>query len=497
VIAFVPGAVVAGRFRLERLLGEGGMGTVWAATHQVTRKPIALKTLKAERATDPSLRRRFLREARAASVVRHPNIVEVHDVVELDDGSPMMVMELLAGESLGARLDRERALSVADLARVMLPVISAVGTAHAAGVVHRDLKPDNIFLAREPDGATTVKVLDFGIAKVLTAVDDGPHAGALTGTGAMLGTPYYMAPEQIYGERDIDHRADIWALGVIFYECLSGGRPTHAANVGQILKIITTNAIVPLERVVPSLPSDITELVRRMLSRDRDARPRTLSEVQAALSRYCDVSVRSFGAPAVPPPSLSQDDDGAVIRRDNSNPLSSTKIEAAAPNGARLGESDVSATAPTLASSTAATTADRALFETTPRKRRGRWVAVVAGGAAIAVAVFVGVARNSTNTRDLVQPDAAPAAATVAEPAASPSAAPSAAPAESAPSASASATSAPSSSAPASTPKPGGPRAASTQRPSASAAPSAIAPPVTTTTATTKTPGGIVDKPPF
>ena len=143
-----PGTVIAGRFVLDRRIGEGGMGVVWAATHKITGKAVALKMLKAERAGDAVVRARFLREARAVCAVRHPNIVQIHDVLEMDDGAPVMVMDLLRGESLGSRLARETRLPVDQVARILLPTVNAVGAAHAAGIVHRNLKPDNIFLRR-------------------------------------------------------------------------------------------------------------------------------------------------------------------------------------------------------------------------------------------------------------------------------------------------------------------------------------------------------------
>jgi hypothetical protein len=245
-------------------------------------------------------RHRFLREARAACAVRHPNVVQVHDVLELDDGSPVMVMDLLDGESLGARLRRSGKLPLAEAARITLQVVSAVGTAHAAGIVHRDLKPDNVFLVLRADGATEVKVLDFGIAKLTAVEGDAAQTAGLTATGALLGTPHYMAPEQAFGERDVDHRADVWAIGIMLNEYLSGVLPTRAENVGQILKIVTTGAIRPLEELEPSLPREITALVGRMLARERDARPGDLGEVKAVLGRHTDVSVPSFGGPVAP-----------------------------------------------------------------------------------------------------------------------------------------------------------------------------------------------------
>jgi serine/threonine protein kinase len=318
------------------------MGLVWAATHLLTRRPIALKMAKPESAADPALRKRFFREARAACSVRHPNILEIHDVIELEDGTPVMVMDLLQGESLGQRLDRQSVLHPREVAQIMLPVVSAVGTAHASGIVHRDLKPDNIFLAREADGSTVVKVLDFGIAKVFAIETNANTGGAagLTGTGAMLGTPFYMAPEQIFGERDIDHRADIWALGIVLYECLSGRRPTEAENIGQILKIVTTDSLVPLEVAAPDVPPDLAQLVGRMLARDRNARPQSLDEVQATLGRYASIAVRSFGPPAIS--SLRPSVPGSAPPITGRAEQDSTPV--------RLGHEAVSGTATTMSS---------------------------------------------------------------------------------------------------------------------------------------------------
>ncbi len=242
------GAVVGGRYRLERLLGEGGMGAVWAASHVMTRKGVALKFLKAAGATHPDLVRRFIREARAASAVRHPNVVQIHDVLQLDDGLPVMVMDLLRGESLGERVERERIIPLPELARILVPVMSAIGTAHALGIVHRDLKPDNIFLTRLGDERVEPMVLDFGIAKLSAMDGDAASTANLTKTGSMLGTPYYMSPEQAFGEKDVDHQADIWSLGVILYECLSGKRPVDGDNFGQLVKVLATGGITPFSQ---------------------------------------------------------------------------------------------------------------------------------------------------------------------------------------------------------------------------------------------------------
>jgi serine/threonine-protein kinase len=281
------------------------MGQVWAATHTITGRSLALKFVRDPQRFSPDAKRRFVREARAAASVRHPNVVDVLDVVETDEGLPVLVMERLFGETLARKVAREGALPIERVARIMLPVVEAVGTAHAAGIVHRDLKPDNIFLT---DGgeAPLVKVLDFGIAKLIPQSPETLES-ALTTTGAILGTPYYMAPEQCFGERDVDHRVDVWALGVVLYECLAGKRPLEGENFGQILKLITKDDIAPLENFAPATPSDVLECVGRMLSMDRHARPQDLREVYAVLGKLLGLpsGAPPFG-PARPPPEPSQ-----------------------------------------------------------------------------------------------------------------------------------------------------------------------------------------------
>ncbi len=305
-IDWLPGAVIAERYRLVRRVGEGGMGVIWAADDLVTGRRTALKRIK-DTVDDPAARRRFLHEARAASVVRHPNVVEIFDVLELEAGPPVLAMELLDGESLRDVLVRDRTLSVPALADVLVPVIAAVGAAHALGVVHRDLKPENIFLARTA-GARVVKVLDFGIAK-LTALDGEAMRSAGLTTTAVLGTPAYMAPEQVFGERDIDHRADIWALGVVIYECLAGVRPTDGDNVGQVLKHVVARPFVPLAQQVDGLPDGVARLVERMLVRERSHRVADLHDALAVLEPFASAPGVPFDAPAA---HFARADDAAI-----------------------------------------------------------------------------------------------------------------------------------------------------------------------------------------
>jgi serine/threonine protein kinase len=293
-VDLAQGVLIGGRYRLERCLGTGGMGAVWQAKHEVTGRRHALKFVTSRGAAPPELAKRFLREARAASTVDHPNVVHVADVFELDDGTPVMVMDLLEGETLAQRLSRDRKLPLSEVAELMLPVISAVGTAHAYAVVHRDLKPDNIFLAGG-NGRPRVYVLDFGIAKL---TEDGLEPdGTLTQAGTLLGTPRYMSPEQSFGERDIDHRTDLWSLGVILYEALSGSRPVEGENIAQVLKRLMNDGITPIEAIV-DLPEEVSVLVGRLLSRDREQRPRDLREVFEVLRRYATIDAITFGPPA-------------------------------------------------------------------------------------------------------------------------------------------------------------------------------------------------------
>ncbi len=279
--SLVGGQNVAGRFLLEERLGAGGTGEVWRARDLVTKRLVALKVLNRDRA-DRTATLRLVREAQASCAVRHPNVRAVYDVLHADSDNPTMIMELLEGETLAARLDREVRLAVPVAAGILRQVCSAVESAHLLGIVHRDLKPANVFLCRGPNA--TAKVLDFGIARVSPLNADEAEQ-RLTATGALLGTPLYMAPEQAFGERDVDQRADVWALGMILYESLSGVNPTAGENLGQIIRNIVTRPVPPLREVAPEVPLEIDALTGCMLSRAREQRP-SLREVIDTLARH-------------------------------------------------------------------------------------------------------------------------------------------------------------------------------------------------------------------
>jgi eukaryotic-like serine/threonine-protein kinase len=298
-VRLTAGTVLAERYRLTALLGQGGMGEVWAARHVLTGKAVAVKRLMcpADERRLGEARARFALEARSACAVEHPNVVEVFDFIQQDEQAPFIVMELLRGETLAARLARGPLGSASEVASCMLPVVSAVGTAHERGIVHRDLKPSNIFLDARPGdgGRLLVKVLDFGIAKWLIA---DPGEGALrTRTGSTLGTPSYMAPEQAIGDRSADHRVDVWSLGVILYEALSGVRPLEGDNAAQLVMRLLSTGIMPIEHLVPELPAELSALIGRMLSRDLARRPADLREVYQVLSALSGEESLRFGPP--------------------------------------------------------------------------------------------------------------------------------------------------------------------------------------------------------
>ncbi|CAN5483544.1 serine/threonine-protein kinase [soil metagenome] len=297
----MSGELLSGRYRLDRILGEGGMGVVWPGTATSNGSPVAIKCLKTSSGmTRAEHGRRLAREARAIRAIDHPNVARVLAVATAADGSPAIVMELLEGETLRKRLDREGRLDLASAAKIVMPVISALGRAHSLGIVHRDLKPDNVFIGN--DGV--VRILDFGIAKLTAAEGIVAGTGGLTGTGAILGTPYYMSPEQVFSEASIDARADVWALGVVLYECFAGRRPIEGANAGQVLRAITAEKITPLAQLAPDLPEAITDLVSRMLSFERADRPSDLNEAYDVFRPYSDTAAPTFGPATNEPPKL-------------------------------------------------------------------------------------------------------------------------------------------------------------------------------------------------
>jgi serine/threonine protein kinase len=284
-----PGDVIANRYRIDALLGYGGMGAAFSASNLVTGKQVALKWLLHEKSA--ARLQRVLREARAGSRVRHPNIVDVYDVGE-HAGSLFLVMELLVGESLQSLIDRRAPLPATELLGFMLPVMHAMRALHRSGVIHRDLKPANIFLSQaEPGVQVTPKVLDFGVSKIVSSgePDDGP---SLTDSGELLGTPSYMAPEQLERSRSVDQRADVYACGVILYHALSARRPFEAENLPQLMSSILEGTPQPLAALRPELSADLCEVVQRAMHRDLEQRHPDMEALIHALEPFAGEHAR-------------------------------------------------------------------------------------------------------------------------------------------------------------------------------------------------------------
>jgi eukaryotic-like serine/threonine-protein kinase len=267
---------IGGRYQVRRALGAGGMGVVYEALHTWTGRRVAVKVLSSERVREKGFDERFAREARAAARVHHRNVVDVLDSgFDPDAGGFYIVQELLEGEDLRARLTRVGPLAPDEAVTLMVAVTEGLSAVHEHQIVHRDVKPGNIFLARSPDGGETPKVIDFGVSKLL----DEPTSADTT-TGQVLGTPRYMAPEQLRGERDLDARADVWAAGAVLYECLSGRAPFDAANHNLLVFEVLSGASVA---AIEGVPSSLMAVVRRALERDRTRRFASMSELRDAL----------------------------------------------------------------------------------------------------------------------------------------------------------------------------------------------------------------------
>jgi len=289
------GDLIQSRYRLTRLLGTGASGTVWAARNELIDRDVALKVMRPEVAEDAVALQRFFNEAKASGRVRSPSIVEILDLGQAEDGSPFLVFELLEGESLDEKLRREGTIGAESLLEMLVGVARALSLAHAQGIIHRDLKPANLFVTRGPTGALIAKILDFGISKVF---DTGANF-SLTRTGTVVGSPAYMSPEQAAGREDIDGRADIWSLGVVMYEALTGTLPHQAANYNALMVRILTQDCDPIATRKTELPASVCAIVDACLKRERDDRTSgaelLANQMEAALRELRAVRYRGMG----------------------------------------------------------------------------------------------------------------------------------------------------------------------------------------------------------
>jgi serine/threonine protein kinase len=289
-----PGAKVGENLRLLRPLGQGGMGSVWVAEHLTLQTEVAVKFISAELTGQTEAVVRFQREATAAAQIKSPHVVQVFDHGVTSGGTPYIAMELLDGEELSKRLERAGALPVAQVAEIVTQLCRALSRAHALGIVHRDIKPENVFLV-ESDGDLLVKVLDFGIAKRTQE-----SALGMTGTGMMIGTPYYMSPEQILSAKAVDSKSDLWAAAVVTYHMLTGALPFHEETLGGLCVAIERGVFRSPSSLRTGLPPEVDAWFARALARDPARRFATAKEMAEAF-RAATGSVHDFALSGVRP----------------------------------------------------------------------------------------------------------------------------------------------------------------------------------------------------
>lgn len=274
------GATLQGRYRVERKLGEGGMGAVYEGEHLLIGRRVAIKFLHRELATDASAVGRFLREAKTATAVQHKHIVEVTDMGQAEDGAPYMVLEYLEGHDWAEELESSGPQSIPKVVHIIRQVCDALSAAHARHVIHRDLKPENIFLIERGGDANFVKVVDFGISKIVGAPN------SMTKTGMVLGTPYFMSPEQARDSKAVDHRADLYSLGVILFQAITGRFPFDAETYGSLVVQICTEAPPPIRDLRVDVPSALANIVNVLLAKDPAERIQSAAALKTALAPF-------------------------------------------------------------------------------------------------------------------------------------------------------------------------------------------------------------------
>jgi len=308
------GEVLGGKYRLEKEIGRGSMGTVWSAVHLTLGRRVAIKLISAEHAHALEARQRFGTEAKAAARLRSRYVVQVYDEGETPTGTPYIVLEYLAGETLEQRLERERDVSLNDAVRITRHVARALSRAHAAGIVHRDLKPANVFLARsdDDDGGWLAKVLDFGVAKVAehgiattntNTTTTATTTTTTTTTGTLLGTPLFMSPEQVHGANSVDGRSDLYSLGMLFYTMVTGGYAFDGESFAEVLVAICTGPLPDLRAAAPWVPSSVANWFKRACARDIELRFQSADELIEALDLALGVTTGPY--PRQPSPEMS------------------------------------------------------------------------------------------------------------------------------------------------------------------------------------------------
>jgi serine/threonine-protein kinase len=362
------GEVLDGKYRVDKVLGVGGMGVVVAATHVHLHTKVALKFLLPSALASVQVIERFAREARAAVQIQSEHVARVSDVGTLPTGSPYMVMEFLEGGDLADVISKSGPLPVETAVGYVLQASEAIAEAHSRGIVHRDLKPANLFLAKRHGRDPIIKVLDFGISKMTDP------SGAMTGTTAIMGSPFYMAPEQMMSSKDVDARSDIWALGVILYELLTAIAPFGADTMAEVVFRVTQRDPEPLSQKRPDVPQGLSAVISRCLAKDRAHRFQNVAEFVAAIAPFgpprSEVSVERVSR-------LLGTDPGPPVPR-VSNPMITPGVQ----TGGSMGSPPTSATW-----SKSQSGAEPAQADVVPRSKAPLFIGVGAAVAVVAVAL--------------------------------------------------------------------------------------------------------------
>jgi serine/threonine-protein kinase len=285
---FIAGTVVAGKYRCERVIGEGGIGLVIAATHLELGELVALKFLREKVSLEPEVAERFVREAKTAVRLKSEHVARVHDSARLETGEPYIVLEYLEGTDLSALIRERGKLAPEEACAYVLQASEALAEAHALGMVHRDIKPGNLFLAKGPAGVPVVKVLDFGITKANPLGDQDDQN--VTKSSTLLGSPKYMSPEQMRSSHNVDARSDIWSLGVVLYALLAGSVPFKGDTLGDVFHLVMNEPAPPLSEIRPDIPAELAAAVMKCLEKDRAARYQNLAELAADLVPFAGAS---------------------------------------------------------------------------------------------------------------------------------------------------------------------------------------------------------------